>query len=179
MHFPAKGKPKKVDTLDIQRVGFAAENIARWVAERTDIQVSVRSIQTHLLTLPYVNKNFFPFYHCNGVGDCIIDKHTHTYTIFIHTHSYFHIHTSPTHFHTHTHTIHSPSQIRVFRPPNYSGLLALIVLLALVVGLLYLRKSNFDFLFNKTIWALGALVSYILKHLDLWSAHHSIHHFIS
>lgn len=39
MHFPPKGKPKKVDTLDIQRVGFAAENIARWVAERTDIQV--------------------------------------------------------------------------------------------------------------------------------------------
>ena len=42
MHFPPKGKPKKVDTLDIQRVGFAAENIARWVAERTDIQVKGR-----------------------------------------------------------------------------------------------------------------------------------------
>ncbi|KAK4288944.1 hypothetical protein Pmani_038061 [Petrolisthes manimaculis] len=98
MHFPAKGKPKKVDTLDIQRVGFAAENIARWVAERTDIQ------------------------------------------------------------------------IRVFRPPNYSGLLALIVLLALVVGLLYLRKNNLDFLYNKTIWALGALAfTFAMTSGQMWN----------
>lgn len=33
------------------------------------------------------------------------------------------------------------------------------MLLALVVGLLYLRKNNLDFLYNKTTWALGALVS--------------------
>jgi len=85
MHFPAKTRPKKVDTLDIQRVGFAAESIARWVAERTDVQ------------------------------------------------------------------------IRVFRPPNYSGLLALFVLMALIVGMLYLRKNSLDFLYNKTTWALGAL----------------------
>lgn len=39
MHFPAKGKPKKTDTMDIQRVGFAAEAIARWVGEQTEIQV--------------------------------------------------------------------------------------------------------------------------------------------
>ena len=39
MHFPAKGKTKKADTLDIQRIGFAAESIARWVGERTDVQV--------------------------------------------------------------------------------------------------------------------------------------------
>merc|ERR1719431_289767 len=43
MHFPAKGRPKKVDTFDLQRVGFSAETIARWVAERTDIQVRVFS----------------------------------------------------------------------------------------------------------------------------------------
>ena len=29
MHFPAKGKPKKLDTMDIQRVGFGAEAIAK------------------------------------------------------------------------------------------------------------------------------------------------------
>jgi len=85
MHFPAKGKSKKADTLDITRVGFAAENIARWVAERTEIQ------------------------------------------------------------------------IRVFRPPNYSGLLALVVILVMVVGLLYLRKNNLDFIYNSTTWAFGAL----------------------
>lgn len=39
MHFPAKGKPKRTDTMDIQRVGFAAEAIARWVGEQTEIQV--------------------------------------------------------------------------------------------------------------------------------------------
>jgi len=39
MHFPAKGKPKKADTMDIQRVGFAAEAISRWVGEQTEIQV--------------------------------------------------------------------------------------------------------------------------------------------
>lgn len=39
MHFPPKGKPKPADTMDIQRVGFAAEAIAKWIGERTDIQV--------------------------------------------------------------------------------------------------------------------------------------------
>lgn len=39
MHFPAKGKPKGPDTMDIQRIGFAAETIAKWIAERTDVQV--------------------------------------------------------------------------------------------------------------------------------------------
>mgnify|MGYP000421520752 CR=1 FL=1 len=40
MHFPPKGKPKQSDTMDIQRIGFAAEAIAKWIAERTDVQVS-------------------------------------------------------------------------------------------------------------------------------------------
>lgn len=39
MHFPPKGKPKPADTMDIQRVGFGAEAIAKWISERTDIQV--------------------------------------------------------------------------------------------------------------------------------------------
>jgi hypothetical protein len=39
MHFPPKGKPKQSDTMDIQRIGFAAEAIAKWIAERTDMQV--------------------------------------------------------------------------------------------------------------------------------------------
>jgi regulator of sigma D len=40
MHFPPKGKPKQSDTIDIQRIGFAAEVIAKWIAERTDVQVA-------------------------------------------------------------------------------------------------------------------------------------------
>lgn len=39
MHFPPKGKPKSADTMDIQRIGFGAETIAKWIADRTDIQV--------------------------------------------------------------------------------------------------------------------------------------------
>ena len=41
MHFPAKGKPKKLDTMDIQRVGFGSEAIAKWIGERTDMQIRV------------------------------------------------------------------------------------------------------------------------------------------
>ncbi len=41
MHFPAKGKPKKADTMDIQRIGFGAEAVAKWVQERTDVNIRV------------------------------------------------------------------------------------------------------------------------------------------
>lgn len=85
MHFPPKGKPKNADNLDIQRIGFAAESIAKWIAERTDVQ------------------------------------------------------------------------IRVFRPPNYSGTLALIIIFAFIAGFLYLRRNNLEFLYNKTMWGVGAL----------------------
>jgi len=85
MHFPAKGKPKKADTMDIQRVGFAAEAISRWVGEQTEIQ------------------------------------------------------------------------IRVLRPPNYSATIALVALFAVIGGLLYLRRNNLEFLYNKTMWAVLSL----------------------
>lgn len=41
MHFPAKGKPKNADTLDVQRLGFNAEVIGRWVQERTEVQIRI------------------------------------------------------------------------------------------------------------------------------------------
>jgi len=41
IHFPPKGKPKVSDTLDIQRVGFSAEAVAKWISERTDVQVRI------------------------------------------------------------------------------------------------------------------------------------------
>lgn len=44
MHFPPKGKPKAADTMDIQRVGFGAEAIAKWIGERTDIQVILLAV---------------------------------------------------------------------------------------------------------------------------------------
>lgn len=98
MHFPEKGKPKKSDTMDIHRVGFAAEQIARWVGERTDIQV------------------------------------------------------------------------RVFRPPNYSGTLALALLFSLVGGLLYLKRNNLEFLYNKTFWGIGALaIIFAMTSGQMWN----------
>lgn len=39
MHFPAKGRPKRADTFDLQRIGFAAEQLAKWIADRTDVHV--------------------------------------------------------------------------------------------------------------------------------------------
>ncbi|XP_063695506.1 tumor suppressor candidate 3 [Culicoides brevitarsis] len=86
MHFPAKGKPKGSDTMDIQRVGISAEVIAKWVQERTDLQ------------------------------------------------------------------------IRVFRPPNYSGTIALLLLVSFAGGFLYLRRNNLEFLQNKQMWALLAVL---------------------
>lgn len=85
MHFPAKGKPKGADTMDIHRVGFAADSIAKFVAERTDIT------------------------------------------------------------------------IRIFRPPNYSGTVAMITLAALVGSFLYIRRNNLEFLYNKNLWGAIAL----------------------
>merc|ERR1712018_121189 len=85
MHFPAKGKPKKMDTMDVQRVGFGAEAIAKWVGERTEVN------------------------------------------------------------------------IRVLRPPNYTGTIALFILFGVTVILIYMRRNNLEFLYNKNLWAMMAL----------------------
>lgn len=45
MHFPPKGKPKRADTFDLQRIGFAAEQLAKWIADRTDVHVSLASFR--------------------------------------------------------------------------------------------------------------------------------------
>ncbi|KAK2528784.1 Magt1 [Columba guinea] len=41
INFPAKGKPKRGDTYELQVRGFAAEQLARWVADRTDVNIRV------------------------------------------------------------------------------------------------------------------------------------------
>jgi oligosaccharyltransferase complex subunit gamma len=98
MHFPPKGKPKKADTMDIHRVGFAAEQIARWLAERADIQV------------------------------------------------------------------------RVFRPPNYSGTLALALLFMLIGGVVYLKRNSLEFLYNKTSWGFIALtIMFAMTSGQMWN----------
>ncbi|KAL7841083.1 hypothetical protein SRHO_G00247740, partial [Serrasalmus rhombeus] len=62
------------------------------------------------------------------------------------------------------------SQIRVFRPPNYSGTIALALLVSLVGGLLYLRRNNLEFIYNKTGWAMAALcVVFAMTSGQMWN----------
>lgn len=99
MHFPAKGKPKNTDTMDIQRVGISAEVIAKWVQER-----------------------------------------------------------------------HPDIQIRVFRPPNYSGTVAMLLLISFAGGFLYVRRNNLDFLYNKQMWAmLAVLFTFAMISGQMWN----------
>ncbi|XP_052866266.1 tumor suppressor candidate 3 isoform X1 [Anopheles cruzii] len=49
-------------------------------------------------------------------------------------------------------------QIRIFRPPNYSATVAVLMLSLFVGGFLYLRRNNLDFLYNKQMWALLAVI---------------------
>lgn len=51
------------------------------------------------------------------------------------------------------------TQIRVLRPPNYAAPVVVLLLAMLVGGLLYMRRNNLDFLYNRTSWALICLVS--------------------
>uniref|UniRef100_A0A023FWL1 Putative conserved membrane protein n=1 Tax=Amblyomma parvum TaxID=251391 RepID=A0A023FWL1_AMBPA len=98
LHFPEKGKPKRADHHDIQRLGFGAEGLARWIAERTDVH------------------------------------------------------------------------IRVFRPPSYSGTIALVILVALIGALLYMRRNNLDFLYNKTSWGIAALcIVFAMTSGQMWN----------
>lgn len=51
MHFPAKGRRKSVDTYDIQRLGYQAESLAKWIMERTDISITVYRPPNHTGTV--------------------------------------------------------------------------------------------------------------------------------
>jgi len=98
VHFPAKNMPKKADFMDIQRQGFSAEVIARFIMERADIQ------------------------------------------------------------------------IRVLRPPNYTGTLVLVLLMAMVAGVLYLTRNSLDFLYNRTSWGIMALtVVFAMLSGQMWN----------
>ncbi|VDM10784.1 unnamed protein product [Wuchereria bancrofti] len=85
LHFPSKGAKKRTDQMDFERQGFDADSMAKFVFERTDIQ------------------------------------------------------------------------IRVLRPPNYAAPAVVLLLAMLVLGLLYMRRNNLDFLYNRTSWALICL----------------------
>jgi len=98
LHFSPKGKLRSPDTMDVQRVGFHAEVISKWIAEKTDIQ------------------------------------------------------------------------IRVIRPPSYSGIIIALIAMALVGSLLYVRRNNLEFLYNRTSWALASLsIVFAMTSGQMWN----------
>lgn len=48
-------------------------------------------------------------------------------------------------------------EVRVLRPPNYAAPVVVVLLAMLVLGLLYIRRNNLDFLYNRTSWGLICL----------------------
>lgn len=60
--------------------------------------------------------------------------------------------------------------IRVFRPPNYTGTVAMFILFTVTAGLLYMRRNNLEFLYNKTAWGLLALsFVFIMTSGQMWN----------
>ena len=98
MHFPAKGKPKNSDTMDLQRLGVSAESIARWVTDRTEIN------------------------------------------------------------------------IHVFRPPNYSSAIFLVISFGFLAVLIYVKRNSLSFLANPNTWAVLALAfAFAMMSGQMWN----------
>ncbi len=53
----------------------------------------------------------------------------------------------------------------MLRPPNYAAPAVVILLAMLVLGLLYMRRNNLEFLYNRTSWGLICLVRRKLNEL--------------
>ena len=41
--------------------------------------------------------------------------------------------------------------IRIFRPPNYSGTIAMSLLFIIVAGVLFMKRNNLDFIYNTKV----------------------------
>ncbi|XP_003382260.1 3'-5' exoribonuclease CSL4-like protein [Trichinella spiralis] len=60
--------------------------------------------------------------------------------------------------------------IPVMRPPNYAGPVALFLLLMLVCGLLYMKRSSLDFLYNRNLWGFLALcITFAFLSGQMWN----------
>lgn len=53
IHFPEKGKPKKIDTMDIYRLGFSAEAVVRFINDRTSINIRIVRPPNYTAILTY------------------------------------------------------------------------------------------------------------------------------
>jgi hypothetical protein len=50
-------------------------------------------------------------------------------------------------------------QIHIFRPPNYSGFLLVVLLVTMIGGLLYIKRNSLEFLYNQYVWGIFVIVS--------------------
>jgi len=51
--------------------------------------------------------------------------------------------------------------IRVLRPPNYAGPVVILLLVMLILGLLYMRRDNLDFIYSANFWGAICVISTI------------------
>ena len=58
-------------------------------------------------------------------------------------------------------------QIRIYRPPDYSNILILGGLFVTILSLVYLKRRNLEFFYNKSAWATFTLVTSLLLYIIL------------
>uniref|UniRef100_A0A0K0CWK6 Magnesium transporter protein 1 n=1 Tax=Angiostrongylus cantonensis TaxID=6313 RepID=A0A0K0CWK6_ANGCA len=65
---------------------------------------------------------------------------------------------------------HTDVHIRILRPPNYAAPVVIVLLLILVLGLLYLKRNNLEFLYNRTSWGLICLcITFVFLSGQMWN----------
>lgn len=56
------------------------------------------------------------------------------------------------------------------RPPNYSGALLFIAVAIMLGGLLYVRRNNLQFLYNKQMWAvISLMICFAMVSGQMWN----------
>ena len=57
-------------------------------------------------------------------------------------------------------TFYEKLKIKIFRPPNYSGFLLLVLVLLMIACVLYVKRNDLGFLYNRTTWSFIVIVSF-------------------
>jgi oligosaccharyltransferase complex subunit gamma len=53
-------------------------------------------------------------------------------------------------------------QIHIFRPPNYSGFLLIVLLVTMIGGLLYIKRNSLEFLYNQVVWGVFVILAILI-----------------
>ncbi|CAJ0942089.1 unnamed protein product, partial [Mesorhabditis belari] len=65
---------------------------------------------------------------------------------------------------------HTEIQIRVLRPPNYAAPVVVLLLVMLILGLLYMKRNNLEFLYNRTSWGCVCLcIVFVFMSGQMWN----------